>query len=338
MNSLYQSHQSYSRSLSRLRHNTAAMTAQGISPNGAKVIITTTVVVAVATVLILLRFVARRKAHQVAIDDWVSLLSYVLLISVSVCHYLISGPYGYAGTPMAEFDADQLKHFLIMLYADNICYACCTAAVKMSVTLLYRRIFVTRPFKIITSILVAVLLAWMVAVVFTQAFSCDPVRGSWIPTEARKCIDSQKFYNAVGISNIIFDFTLLLLPLPMVWQLQMNTKRKIQVSAVFLVGAFVCICSVLRLVFLQQLDPNDAPGTIWIVGIWTITECAVGVSCACMPPLAHLFKTWHQRTTMIYKRRTYASQPPESIPSYGSSSRDSNPVKPMESHGYLELS
>ncbi|OTB07052.1 hypothetical protein M426DRAFT_93422 [Hypoxylon sp. CI-4A] len=293
---------------------------------------------AFATTMIILRFISRRNTHQVAIDDWVSLLSYVFLLAVAVCHFLISGPYGYAGTPVTELSPEQVEHFLIMLYADNICYSCCTATIKLSVTLLYRRIFVTPIFKHITSVLIAVLVCWGTAIAFTQAFSCTPVEASWILAKTEHCIDSTKFYDAVGISNIIFDFTLLLLPLPMIWRLHMDTRRKIQVSCVFFVGSFVCICSVLRVVFLQKLSTTDVSGSIWIVGIWTIVESAVGVSCACMPPLAHLLKAWHEKTTKVYSKHSNPSQPPDYYPSYNSNSQSTHSGKPVETQGYIELS
>jgi hypothetical protein len=124
-----------------------------------------------------------------------------------------------------------------MLYADNICYACVSAAVKLTVVLLYRRIFVTRVFKIITAVLSAIIICWWIAVLLTQVFSCRPVEASWKPALAESCIDTIMFYNAVTISNVILDVIILVLPLPMVWRLHMTSKTKLQVCGVFAVGA-----------------------------------------------------------------------------------------------------
>lgn len=125
---------------------------------------------------------------------------------------------------------------LQLLYADNIAYACCTASVKMSIVLLFRRIFVTPIFKHVTTALLVILTMWWIAVLFTQIFSCTPVEAAWIPEKAETCVNNLMFYNAVTISNVIFDFTLLLLPMPHVWKLHIDLKKKIQVCGVFLVG------------------------------------------------------------------------------------------------------
>lgn len=125
---------------------------------------------------------------------------------------------------------------LQLLYADNILYTCCTASVKMSIVLLFRRIFVTRIFKHITAVLLVILTMWWIAVLLTQIFSCTPVDASWIPTKAETCVETLMFYNAVTISNVTFDFILLILPMPSVWKLQIDYKKKLQVCGVFLVG------------------------------------------------------------------------------------------------------
>ena len=124
-----------------------------------------------------------------------------------------------------------------VLFAGNVFYACTSPTIKLSILLLYRRIFVTPVVKSITFVVGCILAAWLVAVVFTQIFSCTPVEGSWKPTTARHCIDSIIFYEAVAISNVLLDFMLLLLPIPVVWKLNMSMRRKAQVCGIFLVGA-----------------------------------------------------------------------------------------------------
>lgn len=123
-----------------------------------------------------------------------------------------------------------------MMFADNICYACTTAAIKTAIVLLYRRIFITPAFKRITLALLVILAMWWISVFFTQISFCTPVSSFWVVAEREHCIDSTMFYNAVTISNVIIDFTLLILPMPMVWSLHMDVRRKVQVSGVFLLG------------------------------------------------------------------------------------------------------
>lgn len=237
------------------------MTVQGIAPSAVGVIVATTVLVVAASIAIVLRFVARRRTNGIDIDDWAALTAYVFFLSVSVCHYLILSPYGSAGHLQSDFSPQQLRQFLIMLYADNICYTCCTITVKLSILLIQRRIFTSRPFKIIAHVLTGIFVVWWITVLFTQIFSCMPVHSFWDFALRKSCINTTMFYNGVAISNIIFDFILLILPLPMIWQLQMTLKKKLQVSFIFILGGFTIICSILRTHSLGVLDINNETGT-----------------------------------------------------------------------------
>lgn len=236
------------------------MAVNSIAPTAIGIMIATSILFVLATVAMVLRFIARRRTKSVGIDDWVALASYIFLLSVSVCHYVITGPYGWVGNPQSEFSTLQLKHFLMVLYADNLCYTCCTVTVKLSITLFLRRVFTTRPIRVITAALTAILVVWWITVLLFQIFSCTPVVSFWEFERQEYCINTTMFYDGVAISNVLFDLILLIIPIPMVWQLQMNMQRKLQVSFVFVLGGFTIICSILRTVSLGNLDVTNETG------------------------------------------------------------------------------
>jgi hypothetical protein len=237
------------------------MTVHGVASSAVGVIIATTILVVAASIAIVLRFLARRRSAGTGIDDWAALSAYFFLLAVSVCHYLIVSPYGSAGHPQSDLNTQQLKQYLIILYADNICYTCCTITVKLSIILLLRRIFTPRLFQIIAYILTGIFVVWWITVLFFQIFSCSPVHSFWDFELQQSCIDTTKFYNGVAISNILMDFILLTLPLPMIWKLQMTLRKKLQVSFIFILGGFTLICSILRTMSLRALDVNNQTGT-----------------------------------------------------------------------------
>ncbi|KAL8800984.1 MAG: hypothetical protein Q9182_004776 [Xanthomendoza sp. 2 TL-2023] len=49
-----------------------------------------------------------------------------------------------------------------------------------------------------------------------------------------------------GICTIIKDFGLLLLPIPLVWRLQMSDKKRLGVAAVFAFGTLICAVAIVR--------------------------------------------------------------------------------------------
>ncbi len=71
---------------------------------------------------------------------------------------------------------------------------------------------------------------------FSVCFLCTPRRKIWTPTVPGKCLNFSAILISGAIINIISDFAVLALPIGSVWQLQMATKHKIGISAVFAVG------------------------------------------------------------------------------------------------------
>jgi hypothetical protein len=78
---------------------------------------------------------------------------------------------------------------------------------------------------------------------FFLAFVCAPPSLFW-DTAAQaaapeKCLSQptqQMFFNLNGICNIIQDVSIYLLPIPMLWSLQMPLRQKVALGALFSVG------------------------------------------------------------------------------------------------------
>ncbi|UKZ53210.1 hypothetical protein TrVGV298_007002 [Trichoderma virens] len=100
-------------------------------------------------------------------------------------------------------------------------------------------------------------------------------------------INIEAFWYGQSGWNTLMDVVVLVLPIPVILKLQMNRRAKLSILAVFVLGAFVCITSIERLISLNFnatfiLDFTWATGTSVI---WTQVESTVGVICACAPSL-----------------------------------------------------
>ncbi|MCJ1438643.1 hypothetical protein MMC27_008033 [Xylographa pallens] len=98
-----------------------------------------------------------------------------------------------------------------------------------------------------------------------------------------------------SIIDIISDFTILLLPLPLIWRLQLTTTKKLGVYAIFGVGFFACMASVGALITsisLLRMASNDmdVPFAMDGMGLWTIAEIAIGILVGCLPVLPKFFQ------------------------------------------------
>lgn len=84
--------------------------------------------------------------------------------------------------------------------------------------------------------------------------------------------------------NIATDVTLLLLPMPLLSQLQLPRMQKIALMGVFAIGIFVVITSILRLSGLRTVaSSSDTSYSNVEAAYWTAAECNVAIICACLP-------------------------------------------------------
>lgn len=76
----------------------------------------------------------------------------------------------------------------------------------------------------------------------TAAFlsCCRPLSYYWTQyrdPKGGKCLfDLYKFYIGNAIANVVTDVVILLVPVPLVWRLQMRTSLKVMVSCIFILG------------------------------------------------------------------------------------------------------
>ena len=72
---------------------------------------------------------------------------------------------------------------------------------------------------------------------FTVIFQCTPVNYLWGKTiPGGHCFDSGILVIVGGALNAVTDVLMLILPIPVLWKLQMSTRKKWTVSAIFLMG------------------------------------------------------------------------------------------------------
>ena len=82
-----------------------------------------------------------------------------------------------------------------------------------------------------------VVAAWTITFFLTHLLQCLPITALVEPFYGRNCVNTIPMWYAGSISDIILDFMILTMPIPMVWKLQLPTKQKIGVLAMFLLGA-----------------------------------------------------------------------------------------------------
>ena len=111
--------------------------------------------------------------------------------------------------------------------------------IKLSVLLLYRRLFVGRLFNLYSLALCGVIVLWSLSFFFAFAFQCGTDIVNWWTSPATieaYCDNTSALIVAFSISDVVTDIMILTIPLPIVWRLQMSTANKVGLTGIFLLG------------------------------------------------------------------------------------------------------
>ena len=133
---------------------------------------------------------------------------------------------------------DTLVQWAKCLFALDYLYVVAVALPKLAILFFYLRIFVKRPYKIITYALIGIIVSHLISEIVASALQCSPVAFDWDKTiHGGHCFDQIAYYRWVTLPNIITDIIMLVLPLPLVWTLHLPQNRKIGLTFVFLTGS-----------------------------------------------------------------------------------------------------
>ncbi|PQE09656.1 integral membrane protein [Rutstroemia sp. NJR-2017a BVV2] len=191
----------------------------------------------------------------------------------------------------------------LVVFAEPWVYAASVTSTKISVLLLYRRLFYTGDGDMLVINRIFTIMYWG-ATFFTCAYplimwivmaaACRPLNYFWTQyagaTEG-KCINTLLFFLVFGIVNMVNDVIILLVPIPRILKLHMNKRKKVSVAGIMLLGSFVCVASIVRIYYLTKL--TTAIDITYILGPafgWSSLEPSVAIIGACLPTFAPLFR------------------------------------------------
>lgn len=145
---------------------------------------------------------------------------------------------GYHLAAVIETDLEALDTFSKVIYAMPILYSLACCFPKLVILTLYLRIFTLKVYRVICHILIAIVISMTIANVFVGILICTPPAFLWDDTvENGHCINIPIFYRWGTLPNAITDLFILVLPLPVVWQLHNTMQVKIGLTLTFLTGS-----------------------------------------------------------------------------------------------------
>ncbi|KAH8881221.1 hypothetical protein GQ53DRAFT_848384 [Thozetella sp. PMI_491] len=245
-----------------------------------------TIIVCCALVFpfVLLRFFARIYITQTLwVDDYVILAASFAQAALAGIEFT-SAKMGF-GKHYWQIDPADGEVLLRYFWIVQMLYIFIQVFTKIAILLLLGRVFPTRGFQLIIKIGSALLVLHGVIFFFIDAFQCVPVSSIWDRTiTAKRCVDITALGYAGAVFSIVEDLLLLLIPVPWVWGLQMNTRKRIGVLVLFSLGSFATVTSMIRLKYLVKFSRSfDSTWDNVDVVIWSLIEEFAAILCGSLP-------------------------------------------------------
>lgn len=117
---------------------------------------------------------------------------------------------------------------------------------KMSILFQYRRVFSTTPrMRLACNLLIGFLAVYGTWTIVSAWANCVPIAKFWDPTIAGFCFDKEALWFSNSAIHIVTDLLILIYPMPVIQSLQLPSRQKYALMAVFALGGlYVSTCPI----------------------------------------------------------------------------------------------
>ncbi|KAF2997086.1 hypothetical protein E8E13_003086 [Curvularia kusanoi] len=247
------------------------------------------ITIILATIFLCLRLYSRwLKTRQLYSDDAYAVVAAVLLIMVSVIILEMSLK-GF-GLHYWNVETVHAVALLKLFYVCQMLYVAVQIFAKIAILALYSRLFpaTIHWFRWSVRGMVAFMYIHGLVFFFLIVFQCLPIQAIWNKRiENARCLPVSTAVGFTGAGlTIAEDIIILLLPLPMIWKLQMDTRKKIGVIFLISVGSFI-----VRIRYVVKYSNSfDATWDNVDVLKWSLIEILSACICGNLVPLRLLIE------------------------------------------------
>lgn len=134
-------------------------------------------------------------------------------------------------------DPNKVTKYLLLLYLLDWFYVPSNMLSRISVVILYLRIFTDKWARAACWGVMGFLIANCLATVIAAQLECTPLAFTWDKSiQGGKCFNQILWYQLTNFPNIIGDVMIMILPIRTVWGLKASVGRKAGIATVCLTG------------------------------------------------------------------------------------------------------
>ncbi|KAL4994178.1 hypothetical protein BDV10DRAFT_197722 [Aspergillus recurvatus] len=189
----------------------------------------------------------RRAIGRFWWDDWTALLA--MVFNIAVCGLAIKMVQIGLGRHAVVVLPGNITLFLKLLWIVYIIFIIGASIAKASALFFYARVFTQTQSRFRYSLwtLQALNVLWLLGTLFAVVFMCSPISRVWNRLIPGNCRSLSGTWLGSGVSSVFIDVLILVLPIPILWGLQMKPLRKFLAVLAIALGHLVVVVSIGRL-------------------------------------------------------------------------------------------
>ncbi|PLN79925.1 hypothetical protein BDW42DRAFT_194789 [Aspergillus taichungensis] len=237
--------------------------------------------------------------RALGIDDILMIIGTLLTFGLTIATMV--GAYYGLGRHMSDIPPEGMIPMMKAIYATRLLYIIGMGFVKMSLLWFYLRLDHRKLMKWAVYFSMFFTIGLTVSSIFVTVLSCIPPSKFWDPTGKKPghCISPEQqqiFYEANGALNIVSDILIFLTPIPMLWGIQLSTRKKGALFVVFGLGILSIAASCVRYDFVKRLAATkDQYYQLADSLNWCEIEVFVAIFCGSAPALSVAMKHFFGR-------------------------------------------
>ncbi|KAF2846667.1 hypothetical protein T440DRAFT_541093 [Plenodomus tracheiphilus IPT5] len=270
---------------------------EDLGPNLTATVLTTG---SLAFITMGMRIYTRITKRNWGIEDWVMSAGCLPLLTLTIVTTI--GSYYGIGAKDATFAIPgnqkymEKAYFWFFLY--EVFYCTSIIFIKLSIAFMLNRIAGKKMIFIYTNYGIMGLCASVnLAAALYIIFQCNPVEAAWradLVAEGGHCqppVYLQNVYYFCSSVNIFTDWATALMPIALLWNVQMNRNTKITVAGVLGLGIFTSVSGLVRMKYTVALtSSHDYVHGLANILIWGYAEPALGMLVGNIATLRPLFQ------------------------------------------------
>ncbi|KAI1458187.1 hypothetical protein F4805DRAFT_474625 [Annulohypoxylon moriforme] len=265
------------------------LSKESLPPKAILLVTPITIFYTLAIICIGLRLWAKRiKKTPFRFCDFAILIAAVFATGYfAICWLAVDR--GGVGFPFVQVAPAQRIFTQKLFFAGWLVQTWTNSFVRLSVLDFIAHVFFVKKFRIVVHIFEACTVSYLIACTIAFFTVCRPMKYNWGigSTALEHCGDLNLKFLLSAIFNLVLDMSILVLPMPMLWTLRLNSSKKVALMFVFSLGIFVCFATAWRTYIVVKFSTPEAKLNFTITvmqdALWSGLEINLGIINACLP-------------------------------------------------------